>query len=551
MSVAASTMSEKQPLNAQNRLARSEAKRTLSAMAPYASHSVDYHSKGHLLIVGSARRVLEAAKALPDIAKLTVLVTDNEAPKGPVGEWRTFAGALSRIEGYLGHFSAAICGDAQEIDLARTEGIGFYDIVLDLGQPAAMASELPPAGYFRPHDQASYQDALEQVRNLQGEFEKPRYVKLEPDRCAHSASGLVGCTRCLSVCPADAIRSEDEQIKVDVHLCHGIGACTTVCPSAALSYDYPNRLTLIDRARKLLRAYREKGGISALLLIHDSSDGEQRVNPAEESLPGHVLTFQVEELASAGMDLWLSALAYGAAEVALLDSTHHSEGALQVIDSELAIAQTLLEGMGYPTDRIRRITWDEARQSTPETQSAYSQEVASYAAFDDKREAIEMAVEHLALHGSSAQRAIELKTGAPFGAVSVSSACTLCMACVSVCPVNALQGGEDSPRLGFVERNCVQCGLCVQACPENAAVLQPRFLLDRGERHASQLLREDEPAHCLDCGKAFAPQSSIRRLQQRLSGHPMFAGSGARRLELCDDCRVKDILRSSGQGEAG
>jgi hypothetical protein len=53
------------------------------------------------------------------------------------------------------------------------------------------------------------------------------------------------------------------------------------------------------------------------------------------------------------------------------------------------------------------------------------------------------------------------------------------------------------------------------------------------------ILKEEDPFHCIRCGKAFGTRSSIERLVEKLSGHPAFAGSG--RLDLmrmCEDCRV-------------
>ncbi|GAB4348004.1 MAG: 4Fe-4S binding protein [Gammaproteobacteria bacterium] len=547
MNVATTSLDHEASPDARNRAARAAVLGAFTTAAS-ASHTVEYLSRGHLLIIGSPNRVLAAAEELREMARVTLLFNDGaETPQTPVSA-KCFSAPLARLTGHLGRYSAIVLRDDQEEDLGRLEGVGYYDVVLDLGREPAIGAELPPPGYFRPHDQDSYREAVEQIRGLQGEFEKPRYVRLDPDRCAHSASGLVGCTRCLSVCPADAIQSVNERIEVNVHLCHGVGACTTVCPTAALSYDYPNRQTTLTRLRSLLRGYRERGGEGALLLIHDARDGERWREADERAFPGRILPFEVEELASAGMDLWLSALAYGASEVALLGRADQPVGARVALDEELAVARDLLGGLGHPPDRLRLVYWEDLAAITERSLLAPDPEPATHAALEEKRDAIDLAIEHLARQGAPRGEAIELPRGAPFGSVLVSDACTLCMACVSVCPTNALQGGEESPRLGFVERPCVQCGLCQHACPEQAVTLAPRYLLDRDQRQAPRLLREEEPARCLDCGKAFAPQSSIRRLREQLTGHPMFAGEGARRLELCDECRVKDILRASGQG---
>ena len=52
------------------------------------------------------------------------------------------------------------------------------------------------------------------------------------------------------------------------------------------------------------------------------------------------------------------------------------------------------------------------------------------------------------------------------------------MACVGVCPAEALVADGDAPRLSFIESRCHQCGMCRTACPENCITLQPRLLCD-------------------------------------------------------------------------
>ena len=72
-------------------------------------------------------------------------------------------------------------------------------------------------------------------------------------------------------------------------------------------------------------------------------------------------------------------------------------------------------------------------------------------------------------------------------------------------------------------------------------MLEPRLNFKAfGEK--SQVLKQEEPAHCLDCGKAFGVKSTIDRIAAKLEGkHWMYAGGNAGRLRvlyLCEDCRV-------------
>ena len=157
-----------------------------------------------------------------------------------------------------------------------------------------------------------------------------------------------------------------------------------------------------------------------------------------------------------------------------------------------------------------------------------------------------LALDHLHEHAPLRPEAAYLPPAAPFGQVVADrEACTLCMACVSVCPASALQAGGDEPRLSFIEANCVQCGLCERACPESCITRSQRYLFDRESRRRARMLNEDQPFRCVSCGKVFGTTAVVTRMMQRLESHSMFQAPGAlERLRMCEDCRVKDLFRS-------
>lgn len=144
---------------------------------------------------------------------------------------------------------------------------------------------------------------------------------------------------------------------------------------------------------------------------------------------------------------------------------------------------------------------------------------------------------------------LPLTHSAPFGRIEcVSQDCTLCMSCVAVCPTRALHHSGDIPSLNFIEQDCVQCGLCVSACPEKALTAIPRINWDAKERQSALVLHQEEPARCLRCQKAFAPQSMISMLQDKLRGHSHFSDQTAiNRIAMCEDCRVIDIFESMAE----
>jgi ferredoxin len=123
------------------------------------------------------------------------------------------------------------------------------------------------------------------------------------------------------------------------------------------------------------------------------------------------------------------------------------------------------------------------------------------------------------------------------------------MACVSQCPAHALEAGNESPQLLFIEANCVQCGLCCRSCPEDAIAISPRYLFDSQKRNKRRVLCEEEPFLCIQCGKPFATRQVIEKITGKMQGHPMFQGGALERLKMCEDCRVKDMFAVEGAGE--
>ena len=152
-------------------------------------------------------------------------------------------------------------------------------------------------------------------------------------------------------------------------------------------------------------------------------------------------------------------------------------------------------------------------------------------------------VARLAARALSGSEPRALPDGAPYGTIHVDAdACTLCMACVPLCPSGALSDYPDKPQLLFTEDACLQCGLCANICPETAITLEPR--MDASDASLQpRVMNEEEPFHCIECGTSFGVKSTIDRIAERLETHAMFANPQALRLiRMCDDCRVKSQM---------
>ncbi len=586
--------------------------------------TVTYKSSGRLLIVGAVDQSERVAALMADTLDVTIFaqgVSTAGLPGFPAQERRypVISGDKLRLQGWLGAFEAtwlktnpidldlctrcnaclAVCPEgaidlsyqinsslctsqrdcvsackvAGAIDFNRepAEQAEAFDMVLNLGAFSLFKQHAPPQGYFH-FDAAEglassgLLDLVVKLRDMVGEFEKPKFFNYKQKLCAHSRNETVGCDACIDICSALAISSDKsrKQIVVNPNLCVGCGACTTVCPTGALSYAYPRASEQGVRLKTLLSTYARAGGQNATLLLHSQTSGQEniealgraaRLQQGIRGVPANVIPMALWHTASMGLDLWLSAISFGATQVAVLLTDEEAPDYVEALTQQMDIAQTLLTGLGYAGVHFhlikagKLVALDESLQTLARTNPVVPAVAARFAVTQEKRSTLEMLLDHLTNQAPSAlPPAIALPAqGSPFGSISVNKdACTLCLSCVSACPSNALHDNPDLPQLKFIEKNCVQCGLCASTCPEDAITLQPRLLLSP-QRKDARVLNESQPYRCIRCSKPFGTLKAIESMLGKLAGHAMFQGAAADRLKMCSDCRVIDIYSADNE----
>jgi ferredoxin len=521
---------------------------------------VNLASEGVILIYGRDERAIEAAELLKDHLDVTVLIKPPAAVVPPrVTEFPVVQGAIRSATGHLGAFTLIVDDYAAPAPSSRG-ALNFghtkngaesrCDIVLDVsgGTPLFTAADLRD-GYLRadPGDSAALLKAVLKARDLVGSFDKPRYITFTADICTHSRSRIIGCDRCLDLCPTGAITPAGDHVAIDAFVCAGCGQCAAVCPTGAASYALPPADTLMRRLRILLSAYRDGGGAQPVVLVHDDAHGAPLIDALArfgDGLPANVLPLAVNEVTQVGLESLAAAFAYGTSAVRLLlraRPRHDATG----LRRTLALAEPILVGLGFGASRIATIETDDP-DILGETlrmleAAAPAPRPASFLAVGGKRDVMRLALRELQRAAPAPVDVVALPAGAPFGKVELDvEGCTLCLACVSACPTGALGDDPDKPTLRFSEDACVQCGLCQATCPEKVITLVPQLDF-RAATASARVLKQEEPFACIRCGKPFGTKSTIERVIAKLEGkHWMFQDS-ARRLDvlkMCADCRA-------------
>jgi ferredoxin len=284
----------------------------------------------------------------------------------------------------------------------------------------------------------------------------------------------------------------------------------------------------------MAKAYRGHTEEAPRLVFHTVGAGADAIAflaRYHDGLADDLIPLGLEHVDRIGHAEIMAALGAGYAEVLILADNETDRVAL---GAEVELAQAMLSGTKNSPSRVRVVAADElgdagdnaGRVSDPVLLVGGRRDITrvTVAAMADKIEG-----------------PIALPAGAPYGAIEINSdKCTLCLACVSLCPTGALGDHPDRPEVQFTENACVQCGVCESTCPETAIILKPRLDLSK-DALIPRALHGEDPFECISCGIPFGVASTINRIVEKLENkHWMYTNTdNVQLVKMCNDCRVK------------
>lgn len=537
-----------------------------------------------VLVIGDEDEgAIEIAKSLSKQANVHLLTKK-------VREWcdelEIHVGSLKGIRGDIGHFeieiernidvekciSCGLCADACPKDLIRydavftigeecdecgdcidvcpTDAIEFHSReVIHAGQILVIEKEWKGSPRFGIYIAADYEDALRKaldvVSNL-GEIGKKKYLDLDLERCASGRSELIGCEFCLP-CPYEAIRREGARMGFSDVRCQGCGLCSSLCPlSVPQQYEYPDHL-IYSQLEDLL-----SGDLDPKVILFACSEHFEILNAVGRRkirypalLPlfvpcinlvseAHILS--AFEFGADGVMLWGCENSHSEQVESAVNFARMTLSAFDLGERVLLISDAQFDVEDYATviaDFVKKLNPSPIRSTKPgEIDFA-----------KPKRDVLLELIQNIHRKTGVYPTLIEENTEFPFADVSINSECTICNACMNLCPTNALALSRDANKINFVYGRCIACGLCERACPEEAIDLKRVLDFSLMVEKEGKKLVESELVACAGCGKLFMSRSAYERIAEILKESEGESEGELRveeRLELlryCEDCR--------------
>ena len=402
--------------------------------------TVTLESEGVILVYGCDERAVEAGELLKNGLDVTVLLKPPASIAPPRNtQFPVVRGKIRNAKGHLGAFEITVDDFARPSPASR-KALTFErgrdgaqskcDIVLDVsgGDPLFSAGDLRD-GYLRadPSDPPAVLRAVLRARDLVGTFEKPRYITFDDNLCAHSRSRIVGCNRCLDLCPTGAITPAGNHVAIDALICAGCGQCAAVCPTGAASYALPPAEALMRKLRTLLTTYREAGGERPIVLLHDEAHGGPLIDALArhgDGLPANVLPFAVNEVTQVGLETIAAVFAYGAMAVRFLlrarprhDVTGLT-GTIALASRSLRVSVSAKPGRNRLRPTIRTRWTPLFAQFLP----CAARHAPQLLATGGKRSVLRFALRELHRAAPEPAEVIALPARAPFGSVEINAA---------------------------------------------------------------------------------------------------------------------------------
>ncbi|MEF3192380.1 MAG: 4Fe-4S binding protein [Campylobacterales bacterium] len=322
------------------------------------------------------------------------------------------------------------------------------------------------------------------------------------ERCVRTRSELIGCEKCIDVCPVDALELVDGSVVAYLQRCVSCALCQASCPTEAIATEF-NPLAYLHQAASLdLVACGDDlpclGALSVeewVMLGAEHPDGVvvstsqcQQCAIAEQAKPLFMQTLTEA-------DALLRLLGFAGLTIREDEPSKKKEPDRRSFFRALAPRKLLDEGMRF----AKKLEGEESDLLRLDL-SRLSYKLMREQLITKRRQVF---IEFLA----QLPAATEVATP-PLSFTSIKEidpmACDDCGFCYKLCPTGALHASRWHDEIRFQQALCVRCHACHDLCDEHGALLMHEVTTLAGflRKEPVTLLRQ-RVKRCIECGAIF------------------------------------------------
>ncbi|MBD3808030.1 MAG: 4Fe-4S binding protein [Epsilonproteobacteria bacterium] len=322
-------------------------------------------------------------------------------------------------------------------------------------------------------------------------------IRIEPLKCLRGEYYHNECSKCIDVCPTDAITLVSKRISIDSVKCTNCNACIGICPTS----------TLVN-----------SGFDTSAYIIKNGFDKD--LNLTCDNNRNCISIFKSEELISLALR----------AKSVICDMSKCDECKLN-IDNKVssAIEKNIEEANRFLKDINKSpisINTKKIEISRREAFISFVKDVSSIDAQDDSADMLfdpkETLPKSRIIFQNSLKAAIEnLPTQTINDKFSFFThkkidfkSCDNCGDCVQFCPTNALSFADNKTKIIFMQLRCIACGICDDICKQRSIESDDSFDLVTLAFNRAEVLIENHFEVCSECKVSF-PQKENEKICKR------------------------------------
>ena len=337
-------------------------------------------------------------------------------------------------------------------------------------------------------------------------------LTLDVSKCVRTTNKFSECNNCVTACPVETIKINENIISFVQSECVGCGGCKAACPTAAYSLDDFNPINytfkFLENDQKILTCKSELPCIAAL-------SAEELLSLAIFSKEELTLdTGMCKECAIAQINLPI--IQARAEEINFLLEAMEIKKRLLVKElfhepeeqkEQLSRRELLTK------DSIKRVSqmrqqFENKVDEGDDTVKFHSVSKEDIAKIKQKKVPDRRSLLQMALKRVEKPATVHILSAEDISFVSQkeldAATCTNCQMCYRICPTGALSSNDKGSFIAFNALACVKCQSCHDVCEPNSLTLKETFnLIHFFEPQAEQLIKFNIK-RCSECNTPFA-----------------------------------------------